>query len=120
MLEWPSDNKPIESIEEVLKPIRRSLKRAYNLTRSKRKSIPYDGYTHGQQILAICPDPETALTKEDLKRSYANGKDVLDVILLIAFQLGIEQGKRLEAQQPINLYAKSLVDLEFKKSKHDE
>lgn len=62
----------------------------------------YDGLPLGEREACGALQPVDALTSESLEYNLTNqGRDVVDVILGLAVQLGIEQGRRLFAgRQP--------------------
>ena len=98
MKEWPKEKTETLDYEALIKPVRAALMQAYKFTRSKLKSIPYDGYNFGGQTLCCIGTPEYELNKESIKYHKERGRDVLDIILMIAFNLGLENGRRIEAK----------------------
>ena len=59
--------------------------------------IPYDGYTIGLSELVTSFDPVSKLSPE--QRAYDRddqGRNIYQVIIGIAVQLGVEQGRRFE------------------------
>ena len=88
MKSWP-DNNELVWVEDLLDPVRR----AFDLGRPLVEG-EYDGYNIGPAELACALNPEQRLGVEGEEGSPS--KDRLDRALLVAFQLGIEQGRRLE------------------------
>ena len=97
MKDWPKDQNETASFTDLTEPLREVVSQAYVLKRkNEEKDLNYDGYNVGQDTLVCSHDPVTALTATQLK--YDNdeqGRDAMKIILGIAVQLGIEQGKRL-------------------------
>ena len=93
MKKWPKkDDKPV-LFRSLVKGIREALLFAYDLNRKNEdKDIPYAGY---ETNLPTDFEPIEKLTVENLTYDLKEqDRDALDVILGIAIQLGIEQGKR--------------------------
>lgn len=87
---WPDDDKPA-SFSSITDPICEAIKFAYSLKRKNKDN----GFNIGDDLLAGCFDPKTALSVENLRYDLEDqGRDALKVIIGIAVQLGIEQGKR--------------------------
>lgn len=90
MSTWPNDNKPID-FESIVEPLARWL-RAYQAGHTE----VYDGLPLGRQESTGSLQPVDALTVASLEYNLTNqGRDVIDVVLGLAVQLGIEQGRRL-------------------------
>lgn len=63
------------------------------------KSIPYDGYNIGSSELACCLTPKENFSRSGLTYHEERDRSLLDVALLVAFQLGIEQGRRMTKEE---------------------
>lgn len=100
MKQWPDKNEMVD-VEKLLTPVRHSLGRAYRLTRiNQGADIAYEGYDIGKELRVTSLSPKQALTAVELEWSESqHGRDALDTILLIAFQLGVEQGQRFEREK---------------------
>ena len=98
MLEWPPNGEEITETGAfgITAPLKKALKFAYNMRRKNLgKDIPYDGHTLGNHELACIFAPDEQLNADNQARDKRHGEiDVLDRILAIAFQLGLEQGRR--------------------------
>ena len=93
MKKWPKDNK-IVPIDELLNPLKDSFDKAINWTnRLHGQKIPYDGYNTPSTEATSSPVDEQ-LSPELIEYHLDHGRDIIDVFLMIAFQLGFEQGKR--------------------------
>ena len=106
--QWPDDGSTV-SFDEIAEPIIDVIKFAYSLERkNKGKSIPYDGYDIGKSIKHVSLSPDESLCADNL--SFENDSP-LKIIIGIAIQLGIEQGKRI-ATKEINekIAIKNLID----------
>lgn len=96
MKKWPTDNETVP-IRRLAWGIKDAIKFAYNMTRKNKESdIPYLGYDIGEDTKRGSFSPNQKLRYENLKyQKKEQGRDALDILLVIAIQLGIEQGKRL-------------------------
>ncbi len=94
---WPKGKSECASFEELTEPIVRALRFAYNFQRKNNKrAIPWTGLSLGPDCAATSLSPEEALSKDSLTWSLDEyGRDALEVVVQIAVQLGIEQGRRL-------------------------
>ena len=93
---WPDDEKETVPFSELVKGVRLALTAAYKLTTRPIKSVPYRGYDIGDGTKISCSVPAERLSEEGLKREKEYGRDVLQVLLETAVQLGIEQGRRIK------------------------
>lgn len=100
MKEWPKDGSPV-SFEEIVVSLRKALLFGYKVERkNKDQDIPWDGLNIGPKELSTCLSPEEALTAEMLAYDEEDqNRDLLDVVLQLAVQLGIEQGRRLAHEE---------------------
>ncbi len=100
IIPWPEDGSTAP-FEDLILPIRKAIKAAYSMRRRRAKQdVPYHGYDIGQHVKAGSFGPDEALTAANL--AYSNedqGRDALDVILGLAMQIGIEQGRRIERER---------------------
>lgn len=96
MKKWPKDNK-VEDFDKLITPVKKALKTAIkDGHKVYENGIGYDGYENGRYEQATCPTPDKALSADSLEYGLnEQGRDVFDVILTIAFQLGVEQGRRM-------------------------
>lgn len=89
---WPEDPNETVSFDDLAEPLLKAIRFAYSLRRkNKDKDIPYDGFETGLKHICLSPD-------ELLKADYLEEEDALKVIIGMALQLGIEQGRRIEAK----------------------
>ena len=100
MKDWPEDGKTVD-FSEMADSVVDAIRFAYTLERKNDgQAIPWDGLNIGERDLATCFDPETALSAENLQYDDEDqGRDALRVLVGIALQLGIEQGRRLFLDQ---------------------
>jgi len=116
MIEWPKDRNEIASFEDLTAPIVRALaiaigRRMVHIVgdgpngskfdcgncSAAMTDIDYDGYNIGEDALACCHDPETRLKADNLRYEFeGQGRNPVDVIVSLAIQVGIEQGRRIE------------------------
>jgi len=97
MINWRSDGEP-EKLRDIVIPLKRTLKDLISSMKSysTSKDLFYDGFTLGDNELITCLPPDQSLTFKNLcKEKKDQNRDPFDVILGIAVQLGIEQGRRI-------------------------
>lgn len=109
--EWPKDPTKTVGIDQLLGPVRRSLDATYDLVRNnKGEAIPYDGYPHCLE--ATLPPYEVLLDAESVQYNEEDqGQDPMDTFLMMAFQMGFENGKRraAEDQKYITFFMESKI-----------
>ena len=95
MKKWPEGNKPAR-FTDIADPICEAIRAAYELKRKNRsRSIPWTGLDIGDDIKAGSYSPDDKLKRDNLKYDEENqDRDALQVIVGIAVQLGMEQGRR--------------------------
>jgi len=105
--------------EALCNSLRRSIEAAYSLKRkNKGKSIPYNGpELTSPRILASSSGVQESLTDDGtewcgLQYHEDRGRDALDVILILAIQLGMEQGWRMLSEDFYmhNISLRSITD----------
>ena len=87
--QWPADGSTV-SFGDLVDPLRKVLRRG-----------EYAGYDIGEREKAGCLSPDEALAPEQLDRYRERGTDRAAVVLGIAVQLGIEQGRRMAIQEAV-------------------
>ncbi|HUC87613.1 MAG TPA: hypothetical protein VMR95_00500 [Candidatus Binatia bacterium] len=98
--EWPEGNETVAH-QDLVMPLRIALEYLYELRpRIDTGDVPYDGYNIGKRERAQSFSPSERLTTEQLDESEDNDsdRDPATEIISLAVQLGMEQGRRLEAQ----------------------
>jgi len=94
MRDWPANNALVD-FSALVGPLAEWL-RAWH---DGKTPAPYDGFNIGQRELVCAPPADEALaqllTGEGLAYHRGQGRDVLGVVIGLAVQLGIEQGRRL-------------------------
>lgn len=100
MKQWPEDPTETVNFEELIGPVREALEELYELTLQAGYNFNYEGYDIGQREKATCLSPDELLTETYLSYVFDDqGRDPLDAILMLAFQLGVEQGRRMTQEQ---------------------
>jgi len=96
MTKWPKDDKHM-NFEDLTGPVYKAIKQVYKLTpKDYGERIKWTGPALPKSMEATCLSFEEALTKEQLKYDEEDqGRDPLKVLIGIAVQLGIEQGRRI-------------------------
>ncbi len=114
---WPKGGKTV-SFHEITEPIMNALRFAYSLHRkNEEKDIPWEGLDIGESQKATCFVPDENLSADSLAFQLEDqGRTPLEVIVGIAVQLGIEQGRRVERGDNTSLelafmYAGELKDV---------
>ena len=94
---WPEDGSPVGFEHDMVEPLVSALRQAYTMTRNNRDvDIDWTGLDIGDREKAGCLTPDVRLTAEHLKYDEdEQGRTAADVIIGLAVQLGIEQGRRL-------------------------
>ena len=97
---WPKDGSPL-MFDSLAEPIRKAIEFAYSIKRKNEdKRIPWNGPDIGYSERAACLSPKEALSKDNLAYSLEDqGYDALDTIIMLAVQLGMEQGRRAEHEK---------------------
>ena len=120
--EWPEDNEPA-AFEQISGPIVRALadligNKMVQVAKVKRrtsnglsgykfgaatsaiKTIDYDGYNIGRSEQATCGNAADQLEETQLQWQWTDqGRTPVEVIVTLAIQLGIEQGRRIAARE---------------------
>ena len=119
-IEWP-DNNECAPFEKIADPIVQALADAigngmvstvgvkrraawgsafgFRASTSLIHSIDYNGYNVGQSERATCSEPHDRLTVKNLRREWSDqGRTPVEVLVSLAIQLGIEQGRRIAAR----------------------
>ncbi|MCH8965769.1 MAG: hypothetical protein IIB58_12455 [Planctomycetes bacterium] len=93
---WPKNNEPAR-FPDLADPVVKGIRFAYSIKRrNKDKRIPWLGPDQGKYTKVSCLAPRDGLSKESLAWLLDDqGRDALDVLVAIAVQLGIEQGRRM-------------------------
>jgi hypothetical protein len=99
--EWP-DADEIVPHEDLVMPLRRALDHHYHLVRKEGVGdTPYDGYNIGKRSRAQNLSPSERLSADELAEVQDNDprRDPATEIISLAVQVGMEQGRRREAQE---------------------
>ena len=123
MTNWPKNDKHM-SFSKLTDPVYRAIRRAYTLTPNDYgESIKWTGPELPESMRATCFSYAEKLTREQLEYDEQDqGRDPLEVIVGIAVQLGIEQGRRLakeDLETPLELLdmAVSMLNTSVKRLK---
>ena len=98
---WPSNPRETVAFSALAEPIIKAIRWGYKLSRRRRgEDVPYEGLDLGKSMKASCLPPDELLRAENLDYSEEDqGRDLLEELVGLAIQLGIEQGRRIEAEQ---------------------
>lgn len=96
---WP-DEKPV-NFRELVGPVCDAVRFSYDLSRrNEHRSIPWTGHNIGSEELVCSSPPHERLKRSELQyNEKEQGRDALEVLVGIAVQLGIEQGRRMERKR---------------------
>lgn len=94
MKPWPTDGSTVD-FEDLVNPVLKVLRQLYMLERIWDADPVYDGYNVGDLHINLSADEQ--LSKSHLDWIYEDqGRSAIEVVLAVAVQLGIEQGRRVE------------------------
>lgn len=96
MTKWPKNGRHMCFVK-LTEPVYLAIREAYSLTLQEYgESIKWTGPELPQSMGATCLPYDELLTREQLEYDEQDqGRDPLEVIVGIAVQLGMEQGRRL-------------------------
>ena len=120
-IEWP-DNNECAPFEKIAEPIVEALADAigngmvstvgvkrraawgsafgFRSSTSLIHTIDYNGYNIGKSERATCTQPHDLLTVKNLRREWSDqGRTPAEILVTLAVQLGIEQGRRIAARE---------------------
>lgn len=109
MRDWPTDPNCGVRYEEIIFPLKKIMFEGYRLERLPLKQFSYTGYNIGRDDRLYCPTPEERFSSRWLENEQKFKRTLFDNIILTAFQLGVEQGRRLD--QPNRYSHDLLVDI---------
>lgn len=94
--DWPKDGSPAV-FEDLNNAVRDVVRHCYTIRRkNKDKDVAWKGPEFPECMRATCIPFDLALQADNLKYSQEDqGRSAMDVIIDIAIQLGIEQGRRM-------------------------
>lgn len=93
--QWPANKKTID-IESATQPIIECIQDFYHIEEKEiKKSVRYKGYLRPKNMAHVVPeDPNRDLNNEGLAYHKERGRTPLEILITLAFQLGMEQGRR--------------------------
>lgn len=111
MKPWPENDKPAD-FSDIADPLVNAVRFAFWLERQNEDvDIPYNGFNIGKDCAATCHPADIVLTKKMLE-----DRDPLKQIIMLAVQLGMEQGRRLTMNgNDVQLLRLQLAALQFEK-----
>ena len=98
---WPKSG-PV-SFSELTEPVVAAIEQAYRIRLKEEVldgGIEWTGFDIGEPDKVCCFSPSESLNGFNLRYSYTDqGRNPLEEIVGVAVQLGIEQGRRLQAER---------------------
>jgi hypothetical protein len=113
--EWP-DQGPVTA-EELLLPVEEAIRRIHQIHYVPGSDPEYRGYDIGRRERASCLSPSQRTAAVVEKDEREQGRTPLLTWLLLTFQLGIEQGRRLREQEQPSLRAWKAMTEQLEKAK---
>ena len=96
---WPEAATEAADFDALVKPIVSLIKQGYRVVRRPSRKLRYRGLQLGRRELVVCSPLEQTLAPSTLSYHKRNGRSLLTMAVTIAVQLGIEQGRRLAAEE---------------------
>jgi hypothetical protein len=93
-VEFPTDGSP-SSFEALHLVLRHALDQVAVPREVPENGIDWKGPTSIVSDQHVTFPPPDVVTPEGLRREQSRGRDALDVVLLLALRIGIEQGRRI-------------------------
>lgn len=97
--DWPKKKAEVVSIEDITTPIRDFLLKTHSITPKELKKLPgWTGFADTGPTGAACSPTRVSemLSPSSLAYHAERGRDLLDMVILIAVRMGLEQGRRYE------------------------
>ena len=100
MKKWPEKQTETVNFVELMIPLKKIMKDNYTQKSNVVKTIPYDGYDFGPIGRACLPGPKELLKASNLKYDQEEqGRELMDTLLMVVFNLGMENGRRASNEQ---------------------
>jgi hypothetical protein len=99
MKEWPSDENCGVPADDIIFPLKKIVYEGYKFERKPVVQFTYTGYNIGKAERLYHPTPDERFSSRWLQNESKFKRTLLDNILFTAFQLGVEQGRRLDKNQ---------------------
>jgi len=96
MKDWPSDDCMGVQCDSLIFPLKKIIHEGYRLERLPTKQFTYTGYNIGKEERRFFPTPEERFAARWLDNETKHKRTLMDNVLMTVFQLGIEQGRRLD------------------------
>lgn len=96
MKEWSSDDCVGVQYDSLIFPLKKIIHEGYRLERLPTKQFVYTGYNIGKEERRYFPTPEERFAARWLDNEAKHKRTLIDNVLITVFQLGIEQGRRLD------------------------
>lgn len=128
MKNWSDDENQLVSYDDLLSPLKRIMHNGYRLERLPITHFMYSGYNIGSNEQLYFPTPEERFSSRWIENDAKFKRSLLDNVLITAFQLGMEQGRRLDRRNRISnklledilkTRIKMVKNLKFKLSEYD-
>lgn len=96
MKKWPDDPSVPIHYYKLMSPLFDIINKGYSLVRKNINSFEYDGYNIGKNELELFPSPKQMFSEKFLEKENKRNIKLINIVLNVAFLLGVEQGRRSE------------------------
>jgi hypothetical protein len=101
MKDWPSDSVGV-GYDSLIFPLKKIIHEGYRLERLPTKQFTYTGFNIGKEDQIYYPTPEERFTTRWLENEAKFKRTLMDNVLITVFQLGVEQGRRIDSSNRCN------------------
>lgn len=101
MKNWPEDPEKCLPAHDLLSPLKKIINDGYELTRQPCMNFLYAGYNIGEEDILCSPTPSERFSSRWLSNEKKFKRYLIDNVLMTAYQLGVEQGRRKERKGKI-------------------
>lgn len=102
MRNWSKDGE-IPPLDQLLLPLRKVIFEGYSIERNGNKTFVYMGYNIGASDQLYNPTPDERFSSRWLSNEEKFvGRTLIDNVLMVAYQYGVEAGRRLSNKTQID------------------
>lgn len=96
MKQWPENNEPAH-LEDITSPLADIIREAYEPSKYAADEFNYDGLNlpeNRSDLLCVSHNISDRFKAENIDYHKERGRDLIDIVLCAAVNLGMEQGRR--------------------------